>query len=398
MARRKDIVAIVGAGKGGCMILEMLLRSPSVEVRYVYDSDPEAPGMVLAGKHGVICSTNTTFPELWGNKKISVILEVTGSEAVFRALGGIKAQATSLIGAWGNRLLFDMLASENRMRARLEEYQGKLEELVTQRTKELQHTNVELTNKVTQLAEVNRKIEELSRHKTQYLLRSTHQLKAPFAAIQSYTDLLLGGYAGELPGQAKGVVERIKQRCDTLSTAIHEMLQLASLQTEESSDANMRVQNLNVLLREVVKDHQVLADAAGVTLELRQEARNVRARYCRARMHTLFEVLIKNAIDYSPAGTTVTVSVSRKDRQAVVQVRDRGIGIRPDAKKKIFSEFYRTNEAAAKVSEGSGLGLAIAAEIAQLHGFTIRVRSTVGRGSTFSVSMPVHTQPRKRKA
>jgi two-component system sensor histidine kinase SenX3 len=115
-------------------------------------------------------------------------------------------------------------------------------------------------------------------------------------------------------------------------------------------------------------------------------------------MHALFEVLIKNAIDYSPEGTTVNVSVVRKDGHAVVQVKDRGIGIRPDAKQKIFSEFYRTNEAAAKCPEGSGLGLTIAAHIAQLHGFTIRVHSTVGKGATFSVSIPLQTRPRRRRS
>ena len=307
-----------------------------------------------------------------------------------------QAQTTSLIGARGNRLVFDMLASENRMRERLEQYQGKLEELVAQRTQELQDTNIELTGKVQELAAVNEKIEELSRQKTQYLLRSTHQLKAPFAAIQSYTDLLLQGYTGGLPEQARGVVGRIKQRCETLSTAIQEMLQLASLRTEETPAAGMRTQNMNTLVRGVVKQHKILADSAGVKLQFRPETRMVRVHCNPAQVQTLFAVLVKNAIDYSGSGTTVTVTVSRRDGHVVVQVKDRGIGIRVDAKKKIFSEFYRTNEAANKFPEGSGLGLAIAASVAALHDFAIRLRSTAGKGSTFSVSMPVRVESRKR--
>lgn len=394
MAGRKDIVAIVGGGKGGYTILRKLLRTRGVEVRYMYDRSPDAPGMILAREQGITCSTNPTFPELWGNREISVILEVTGSESVFRSLGGIKAQSTSLIGARGNHLVFDMLTSESRVRERLEQYQGKLKQLVSKRTADLRQANRELSDRLRELQSANKMIEELSQQKTRYLLRSTHELKAPFAAIQSYTDLILQGYTGELTDQTRSVIQRIKQRCEALSSAIQEMLQLASLQAGEASQVKHKSTDVNRLLKRVVAGHRVLAESGGIELLFLPEPGQVRVQCEPAHLRTLFVILVRNAIDYSRPGSTVRVTVSRGDGQAVVQVKDRGIGIRADARKKIFSEFYRTNEAADKYPEGSGLGLAIAARIASLNGFKITLRSAVGKGSTFSVTMPVRQAPK----
>ncbi len=389
MPRRKDIIAIVGAGKGGRYILETLLRMKDIEVRYVYDNDPEAPGMVLAREHNIICSTNTTYPELWGNSKINVILEVTGSAAVFRSLGGLKAQSTSLIGAKGNRMVFDMLASENQVRRDLEHYKEKLELLVTQRTSELEEANQELNSRLEELAELNHRLEDINKQKTQYLLRSTHQLKAPFAAIQSYTDLILLGYTGEIPEKTRDITHKIKQRCDMLSTAIREMLHLANLQALTSSELDIESVDLNTLVSKTVEQTNILAETESITLQFTPASTKIPVRCDPLKMTGLFQILISNAIDYSPAQSKVVVSIRLSKTRATVQVKDKGIGIREDARDKIFSEFYRTNEAAAKNPNGSGLGLPIAGHIARLHGFKISLRSTEGKGSTFSVSIPL---------
>lgn len=389
MPRRKENIAIVGAGKGGLYVLQMLLKHPRVNILHVYDKDPEAPGMVFAREKGIVCSTNTTYPELWDNRDIDTILEVTGSETVFRALGGIKARRTALIGARGNRLFFAMLADEARMRERLEEYQDALEKLVALRTAELQQANEQLESKVEELAVTNRQLEELNQAKTRYLLRSTHHLKAPFAAIQSYTDLILKGYTGEIPEQTSDIVAKIKLRCEVLSTTIREMLQLANLQTIDRNEVRMDTAELNQLVGDVVEQTGIIAAGKNVhlTFESGPEPANI---HCDpGQTARLFEILIKNAIDYSHQGSEVTVSVKTDGKQATVAVKDRGIGISPQAKKKIFDEFYRSNEAADKHPDGSGVGLAIAAHIARLHDFRIRVRSTVGRGSTFSVIIPM---------
>ncbi|MBL7115267.1 MAG: HAMP domain-containing histidine kinase [Kiritimatiellae bacterium] len=389
MPRRKDIIAIVGAGKGGRYILETLLRMKDIEVRYVYDSDPNAPGMLLAKENKIFCSTDTTYPELWGNRKISIILEVTGSAAVFRSLGGLKAQSTSLIGARGNRMVFGMLASENQVRRDLEHYKDKLEHLVTQRTSELEQANKQLNNRLEELAQLNRKLEDISQQKTQYLLRSTHQLKAPFAAIQSYTDLILRGYTGEIPEKTCDITNKIKQRCDTLSTAIREMLHLANLQVLTASELDIETVDLNALVNKTVEETNILAESGNITLTFTPASTPVKIQCDPAKLTGLLQILISNAIDYSPAHSKVVVSIRSTKTRISIQVKDKGIGIRDDAREKIFSEFYRTNEAAEKNPNGSGLGLPIAGHIARLHGFKINLNSTEGKGSTFSVRIPI---------
>ncbi len=388
MGRRKEIIAIVGGGNGGRSILETLLRMPDVEVRYMYDPNPKAPGMVLAKQHGIFRSTNITYPELWANAAVSVILEVTGSETVFRSLGGIKSQTTSLIGARGNRMVFGMLAAEKAGLRRLEEYRGKLEELVAKRTVQLEQANLALSSKVSELATLNARLESLNRERTRYLLRSTHQLKAPFAAIQSYTELILKGYTGEIPAQTRTIAEKIRLRCGVLSTAIHEMLQLASLQTLEPSKLEPRRTDINHLLGRVVDQHAILAQAKGIHLTMTPSGTPADVNCDADHLAALFGILIKNAIDYSPTNSNVLIGVARAGTLVTAQVKDHGIGIRKDVQKRIFEEFFRTNEAAEQEPNGSGLGLAIASHIAKLHGFRIRLHSTVGKGSTFSLLMP----------
>ena len=99
--------------------------------------------------------------------------------------------------------------------------------------------------------------------------------------------------------------------------------------------------------------------------------------------------LLDNAVKYSPPSTTIRVSIGQDEHNATVAVEDHGAGILPDALQRIFERFHRGPEARSNHT-GSGLGLAIVARIVQLHGGTITVRSTVGKGSIFSFALPLH--------
>jgi len=96
--------------------------------------------------------------------------------------------------------------------------------------------------------------------------------------------------------------------------------------------------------------------------------------------------LVTNATNYTPAGGTITVSVAREEEDAVIRVQDSGIGIPPEALPHIFEPFFRVSE---DVARGTGLGLTISREIVELHGGTLTVKSEVGRGSTFTVRLPL---------
>ena len=107
------------------------------------------------------------------------------------------------------------------------------------------------------------------------------------------------------------------------------------------------------------------------------------------QLHQLVVILVDNALRYTPEGGRVTVDARRVDGSAVVAVSDTGIGIDPDALEHVFERFYRADEARTRAFGGSGLGLSIAEQLVTGHGGRIAAESTPGRGSTFTVSLPL---------
>jgi signal transduction histidine kinase len=108
-----------------------------------------------------------------------------------------------------------------------------------------------------------------------------------------------------------------------------------------------------------------------------------------ARIDQVVTNLVSNAIKYSPNGGVIEVHVERVDDQALVSVRDEGIGITPESLKKLFQRYYRSPEAS-KIAQGLGLGLYVTKRLVELHDGTLSVTSATGVGSTFSFTVPLH--------
>jgi len=107
------------------------------------------------------------------------------------------------------------------------------------------------------------------------------------------------------------------------------------------------------------------------------------------RLKELLLNLVGNGIKYNEPGGTVRTAVSVRDGQAVIAVSDTGIGIPPEAQSRVFERFYRVDKGRARKNGGTGLGLAIVKHIVQLYGGTLTLESAVGKGSTFTVTLPL---------
>ncbi|NUQ66334.1 MAG: HAMP domain-containing histidine kinase, partial [Pirellulales bacterium] len=246
----------------------------------------------------------------------------------------------------------------------------------------------ELRQRERELALANQRLKASSDERARHMLQTTHQLKAPFAAIHAHTQLLAGGYCGPLSEKAQGVVEKITARCSMLSRQIQAMLQLANLRSEAQSNPPL----VEIALDDAIRTSVARIEPAAAQRDIRIETKLEPARITAAEDHVrmLLENLLTNAVNYSYDGGLVTVACRRaSDETACLDVRDRGIGIPQDKLPRIFEDYFRTAEAALHNKASTGLGLAIVRQIARAAGITVRVESAPQRGTCFTLTIPI---------
>lgn len=226
-------------------------------------------------------------------------------------------------------------------------------------------------------------MEERSRH----MLQTTHQLKAPFAAIHANAQLLLGGYCGSLPEPATTVVNKISARCSVLSQQIVEMLQLANLRSAAQQRPVAEPIALHTLLASVVAQLEPIAAQRGITI--RAELPECFVAIGEDHLQMLLENLVHNAVNYSYDGGVVRVRATQNEEGIVrVIVQDDGIGIAPEAISRIFDDYFRTNTATAHHTGSTGLGLSIVRQVARMWDIQVDVRTAVGQGTEFTLTFP----------
>ena len=238
-----------------------------------------------------------------------------------------------------------------------------------------------------ELAETNRRLVTAYEERSRHMLTTTHQLKAPFAAIYSNAQLLLQGYCGEIPDEALEVVERILLRCRRLTAEIQEMLQLANLSSTSLESLPQIRMDSTELLDWCISQVDCIAQERGVVFKT--DIRPVTLIGAEDHFKMLFVNLLSNAVIYSQRNGQVSISCKPgPNLEPVVVIEDNGIGIPADKLPRIFDEHYRTKEAVQHNKESSGLGLAIVKHVAEMYGIRIRVESRAGFGTKFELRFP----------
>ena len=236
------------------------------------------------------------------------------------------------------------------------------------------------------LEEINIRLVRMQQEKMQHMLHTTHELKAPFAAIQANTQLLLKEYCGKLSEEVREVIVRIGNRSRRLTASIQEMLQLGNLRSQTNNPPRAVVINLYAVLRWAVSQVMQIAEEYGVTID--DDIGNATTMGTEDHFKILFLNLLSNAVLYSHRNGTVQVHNTTVNGKAVVTIQDHGIGIPADKLPMIFEEYYRTNEAVQHNKNSTGLGLAIVRHIAELYRIQIAVTSAPNIGTTFSLTFP----------
>jgi signal transduction histidine kinase len=205
-------------------------------------------------------------------------------------------------------------------------------------------------------------------------------------AIKGFTNLVLSREGDKLSERGQGNLQKATQASDHLLGMINDLLDLSKI---EAGRMDVDPERFNVkdlvtsawdtvspLVKEGVELHQDVADDIG------------EANTDKARVHQMVINLLSNAIKFTDSGS-VTVSASQADGQLVIAVADTGKGIPADELPTIFDEYRQAEGSESSVQKGTGLGLSITKKFAELLGGTIGVESAVGKGSTFSVRVPV---------
>ncbi|MBN2593916.1 MAG: hypothetical protein JXA81_10445 [Sedimentisphaerales bacterium] len=249
------------------------------------------------------------------------------------------------------------------------------------------HLSLMVHKRDAELAETNRRLVAASEERSRHMLTTTHQLKAPFAAIYSNVQLLLQGYCGVIPDEALKVIERISMRCRRLSAEIQEMLQLANL-SSTSMESLTQVRMVSTeLLEWCISQVEIVAEERNITFKT--DIQPVAMLGAEDHFKMLFVNLLTNAVIYSRRNGQVNISCKPgPNLEPVIVIEDNGIGIPADKLPHIFNEHYRTKEAVDHNKESSGLGLAIVKHVAEMYGIRIRVESQPGSGTKFEMRFP----------
>jgi signal transduction histidine kinase len=235
-----------------------------------------------------------------------------------------------------------------------------------------------------ELEEAYRGLKSLEQVKSQFMRKTSHELRAPLGAMQS----LLKASERQMPDDAPGLdlVDRALARSQHTLDLVDDLLRYSRLQAVLDVDRFEAVE-LAEIVRGAADMFRAQAEEKGIRLEV--EVASTPVRGVRDRLIDLVNNLVSNAIRYTGEAGVVKVRAGCDAGQAVLAVSDTGIGIPPDELPHIFDEFYRGEEAKRSVQHGTGLGMTIVRRVVDLHDGRIDVDSEPGRGTTFRIRLPI---------
>ena len=222
----------------------------------------------------------------------------------------------------------------------------------------------------------------------QFTADAAHELRTPLAAIRATVETTLN-QENLSENQARETLEVVERQNSRLSQLVQDLLWLSRME-QNTILTSQNACCINDLISDTEEELAALAIQSQVTLET--EIRVKKAVVVRGNEAQLYRVIFNlatNAIQYTLPSGQVTIILDSSVNYAIIQVKDTGIGIPPEEQTKIFDRFYRINSDRSRTTGGSGLGLAIVRAIVQAHQGTIEVESQMGKGSIFTVKLPL---------
>jgi signal transduction histidine kinase len=237
------------------------------------------------------------------------------------------------------------------------------------------------------LLEKNAALEEAERLKSDFLANVSYQLRTPLNAIMGFAEMLNQQYVGKLNERQMEYTGSMIEAGQRLISLINDILDLSAIEAGYM-ELNRGVVALMPLAQQVTKltEEWALRQKLETVIDCPDPGITVNADERRVKQVMLN--LISNAINYSPGGGTITISIRQRDAMVAVTVRDTGLGIPPEDITRVFTPFDRIHNRKTQKRGGAGLGLALVKSIIELHGGTVSIESRERQGTSVTVTLP----------
>jgi len=219
----------------------------------------------------------------------------------------------------------------------------------------------------------------------QFTANAAHELRSPLASLLATVEAILR-VSPSNPREMQTMIQTVERQGRRLSHLITDLLWLSSLE-QNSSPKPFQLCCLNDLVNDLTEEFWERATTAEIHFTNQIPHHEICVMGSEFQLYRLVSNLIANAIQYTPKGGQVVVSLTVRDRLASIMVKDTGIGIAAAEQTRIFDRFYRIDSDRSRKTGGTGLGLAIAQAIAVKHQARIKVESQVNQGSIFTVEL-----------
>jgi signal transduction histidine kinase len=229
-------------------------------------------------------------------------------------------------------------------------------------------------------------LRELDRLKSEFIATASHELRTPLTSVKMGIHLLLEGAAGTLAEAQHDLLSTCREDCERLEKLMHDLLDLTRIEAGENPP-HLRSISAAILLHAAAEALRAQVEAHGLTFTVDVPVELPCVRADRLHIERVMANLVTNAVRHTPPAGTIHVAAAQRYGYVTCSVTDTGSGIPSQYLPRLFDKFVQVPNAPAG---GAGLGLAISKHLIEAHGGQISVRSEVGRGSTFTFTLPVH--------
>ena len=255
------------------------------------------------------------------------------------------------------------------------------------RTTPMRDNGHHLLGAVTILEDITH-LREIDRLKSEFIATASHELRTPLTSVQMGVHLLLEGALGELTDQQNEVLQACRQDCERLDKLMRDLLDLSRIEAGESQPQLAAI-SARDLLTTAINELRPQVEAKGLELKVAVPVDLPLVSIDRLQIERVISNLLINALRHTKNGE-ITISAEQRDNHVAISVADTGSGIPTEYLPHIFDKFVQVPDAP---TGGAGLGLTISKSIVEAHGGQISVQSQVGRGSTFTFTLPLAAEP-----